>query len=650
MRSFGLGIMMAAPALVLAQGNNTIRSETKVVLVDAVVTDKKGYVRNLTTKDFEIFEDDKKQTITSFSSEADPSAESKAQAHYIMLLFDDTSMDHSDQRRARDAAILFVEASAGPGKMIAIVNFHGALQVAQNFTADAGRLKAVLGGEAGVLSLNGSEPSLASAASLSAGSLFVAVRALARDLASAPGRKTLVLLSAESHLREEHGAEIRDALDACNRANVAIYGIDTRGFVASPTGFDGRVGGPPSLRGTLATGGLDCNPGLPCQEASADEQGPRNQPAALRMLSTGSGGFVITNTNDLAAGLEKIGQEQNEYYSIGYTPPDSPEGSCHKLRVKVDRGGTTVRARSGYCNARSNNVLAGSSIEKELESLPASPPGGANAWLEAPFFYTPDGTLGNLARVNLAMEIPLKKMKTEKERGKLRATVHVLGIAHRPDGSVAARFNESVALEFDDEKRLAAFLAAPFHYENQFEIVPGSYTLDVAYDAGDESRGKVEAPLVVDAYQPAQFAIGGLVLSRQYGPASDPRMQTDATWMADRTPLISEGMRIVPSGSNRFTKTDAPAVYAEIYEPLLGPSAPSIGVSMRIFDRKTGEQKLDTGALQIKLPEATGNHAIPIVKRVPIDSLPPGSYRVELEAIDSAGQSARRTADFEVEQ
>ena len=135
------------------------------------------------------------------------------------------------------------------------------------------------------------------------------------------------------------------------------------------------------------------------------------------MLSSGSGGFTISNSNDLAGGLEKIGKEQNEYYSIGYTPPDSPEGSCHKLRVKVDRGGTTVRARAGYCNARSNNVLAGSSIEKELESLPASPPGrrerpaGSSLLL-----YTP----GDLARVNLAMEIPLKKMKTEKERGKLR--------------------------------------------------------------------------------------------------------------------------------------------------------------------------------------------------------------------------------------
>jgi VWFA-related protein len=659
--SLELALMIMAAASVHSQGNNTIRSETKIVLVDAVVTDKKGYVHDLTAKDFEVFEDDKKQAITSFSSETDPGGASKAQTHYMMLLFDDSSMDNSEQRRARDAAIGFVQANAGPDRMIAIVNFHGALQVVQNFTDDAVRLKTVLAGGAPFApSISGGAPDLTSTASLGAGTLFLAVRSLARNLASAPGRKTLILFSTDSRLRpQEHVAEINAVLDACNRANVAIYGIDTSGFVASPTGFDGRVGVPPgSLRGNPGFGGLDCNPRFTptgCPQSSADADSSRNQQAGLRMLSAGSGGFVINNTNDLAGGLERIGKEQSEYYLLGYTPPDSPEGSCHRLRVKVDRGGTAVRARAGYCNERSNNALAGSSIEKELESLPISPPGGRNATLEAPFFYTS----ANFARINLAMEIPLRKLKTEKEHSKMRTTVHVLGIAHRPDGSVAARFSENVGLAFDDEKRLAAFLAAPFHYENQFEIVPGSYTLDVAYDAGDENRGKVETPLTVDPYQAEQFALSGLALSRQYGPASDPGLHTDAMWTADRTPLISQGMRVVPSGSNRFAKSDAPAVYAEIYEPLLGAPDPkvapdarvalAVGVRIRVIDLKNGEQKLDTGLLSVTLPATPGGRAIPTAKRVPIESLGPGSYRIEVEASDTAGKSARRTADFEIE-
>ena len=48
-----------------------IQTETRVVLVDAIVTDKKdNYLRNLTAKDFKVWEDNKEQTIKSFSYES----------------------------------------------------------------------------------------------------------------------------------------------------------------------------------------------------------------------------------------------------------------------------------------------------------------------------------------------------------------------------------------------------------------------------------------------------------------------------------------------------------------------------------------------------------------------------------------------------
>src|SRR5258708_29656832 len=86
------------------------------------------------------------------------------------------------------------------------------------------------------------------------------------------------------------------------------------------------------------------------------------------MRAEGTGGFVINNTNDMIGGMQKIGKEQNQYYIVGYTPPESTEGSCHTLKVKVDKGGTTVRSRAGYCNVKSRDVLAGNPIEKTLQS------------------------------------------------------------------------------------------------------------------------------------------------------------------------------------------------------------------------------------------------------------------------------------------
>ncbi len=93
-----------------------------------------------------------------------------------------------------------------------------------------------------------------------------------------------------------------------------------------------------------------------------------NAQEVLYELAVGTGGFVIVNTNDLLGGLQKIAQEQTQYYVLGYTPPASDEGTCHTLRVKVDRGGTVVRSRSGYCNVRPTDLLAGKPVEKQLEN------------------------------------------------------------------------------------------------------------------------------------------------------------------------------------------------------------------------------------------------------------------------------------------
>src|SRR6516225_3279734 len=127
--------------------NQTIQTESRIVLVDAVVTDKKGhYVTDLTQGDFKAFEDNKEQAITSFSSEANAALQAAGQRHYMILFFDNSSMEMGDQIQARDAAQKFVSSNAGPDHLMAIVNFGGSLVIRQNFTADAKLLQAAVTG------------------------------------------------------------------------------------------------------------------------------------------------------------------------------------------------------------------------------------------------------------------------------------------------------------------------------------------------------------------------------------------------------------------------------------------------------------------------------------------------------------------------
>jgi hypothetical protein len=75
------------------QSAAVIKRETKLVLVDVVVTDKKGnYIHDLTQNDFKVFEDNKEQAVSTFSSGADATAQPNGQRHYLILFFDNSTM------------------------------------------------------------------------------------------------------------------------------------------------------------------------------------------------------------------------------------------------------------------------------------------------------------------------------------------------------------------------------------------------------------------------------------------------------------------------------------------------------------------------------------------------------------------------------
>ena len=704
-----------------------IKAETRLVLVDTIITDKKGnYVHDLTAKDFRVWEDSQEQQVKTFSFEADPAGPSSSQKHYLVLLFDNSTLSSSDQVYARQAAIKFIEGNAGSNRLMAVMDFGGSLRIAQNFTADAERLKQVVNGvkfsavspnpdnsgvEVGSMNSPPSAPFLSTAESdFGVRDVLLALRTLAKNLQDIPGRKTLVFLTAGFSLTPELRSELTAVIDQCNKANVAIYPIDARGLVApnstlwrdstgiasawhppigklimgvlqyrtaagsghefpaaeliSSAAFQHGGGGGGGGGGGQGGGGTGGGGGHGGGSVPTGGQlygtSPYNQPRqiipsvsaegpqeVLDELAQGTGGFLIKNTNDLLGGLEKIGKEQSEYYVIGYTPAQSTEGSCHTLKVRVDRGGTNVRSRSGYCNVRPHDLLAGNVMEKTLEThASASMPGNVRATMEIPFFYTAPNT----ARVNVAMEIPSSALKFEKLKGKMHSAINVLGIAYKPDESIAARFSDTVDLDFDGKKEVEEFEKQPFHYENQFDIACGEYKLKVVFSSGSESFGKLETPLAIDAYSGKQFSLSGVALSHELHRVTNEATGLDSMLLEDRTPLMVKGMQITPSGDNRFKKTDSGAVYVEIYDPLLvGPNPPKLAIELVVVKGKTGE-KIDSGAINLEAYVLRDNPVVPVGLKLPLASLSPGAYQVQLTASDTAGNhSVVRTVDFDVE-
>ena len=77
----------------------------------------------------------------------------------------------------------------------------------------------------------------------------------------------------------------------------------------------------------------------------------RVNPGALREITDESGGYteVIHDSPDLVPATERIADELNHQYTLGYSPDHPPDNRYHTIRVRVKRAGEyVVRARRGY--------------------------------------------------------------------------------------------------------------------------------------------------------------------------------------------------------------------------------------------------------------------------------------------------------------
>jgi Ca-activated chloride channel family protein len=85
-------------------------------------------------------------------------------------------------------------------------------------------------------------------------------------------------------------------------------------------------------------------------DAPDGRESTRVNPDALRDITNLTGGYteVVRSAADLGPATERIADELNKQYTIGYSSPKPPDGNWRPLRVRVRTGGYFVRARRGY--------------------------------------------------------------------------------------------------------------------------------------------------------------------------------------------------------------------------------------------------------------------------------------------------------------
>jgi VWFA-related protein len=344
----------------------TLRVSTRLVQVHVIIQDKKGKpVRGLAKEDFTLVDQGRPQRITFFSEQSGdlraavqslpPDTFSnryeqtgQATGSVTVILLDALNTPFGDYAYAKQTAIKLVH-GLNPDDHVAIYFLGIKLNVIQDFTQDSTALLHALEqhkhyaaeehtddpfGEEwdAAYGINGWDAKVDALKKIGRAQLTAqAITAIANHLASIPGRKNLVWMSADFPV----SAGLTRVL---NQADMAIYPIDPRGLMSAPyfnvtKGHTSQLGG--QAPQTLPTDSSTLSPALDSD--------------TMNKLADGTGGRASYNSNDAESSVRQAIDDGHIVYVLGYYPNHGKwDGKFHEISVKVDRRDVQVRSRKGY--------------------------------------------------------------------------------------------------------------------------------------------------------------------------------------------------------------------------------------------------------------------------------------------------------------
>ena len=159
---------------------------------------------------------------------------------------------------------------------------------------------------------------------------LASIKEFVRRMAKLPGQRTMILVSPGfvSIAPEALGWESQ-IMDLAVQSNVTISALDARGLYTGVTDISERGAGQIIDSTHLA--------------AMTRAEGVMSE------LADGTGGAFFHNSNDLGAGFKSLTDAPEVVYVLELSLDGvKPDGSYHRLKVKVDREGAQLQARQGY--------------------------------------------------------------------------------------------------------------------------------------------------------------------------------------------------------------------------------------------------------------------------------------------------------------
>jgi VWFA-related protein len=673
--------------------DEAIKLKTNLTALDVMVKDGKGrYITDMKAEDFAIFENGVRQTVDFFDPpltvgkrQPNDAQEQSAKAsgippNIMSLILDGGTTDLTNMKQVREGVIKYIRERIAETDTVAVFGVSTDLRVLQPFTQNKQKLIAavenawLLTGSnknleqahlaedidrtrsevAGSGDINLPASAAAAAQGPAAAQAMLASRALERFIKlrsqlsaqqarpmlaalaaiceaqrSIPGKKTLVVFSQGFIAPAILDWQVQSVIDIANRANVAIYIIDSAGL---------RTGGPSSnapvpsapLSGVAATMSTDSRMRASGGEDVFDnvrQEGSNREYDILYRISGDTGGELIKGTNDLAKGLDRIDQEIRSRYTLAYYSTDQNfDGGLRKIRVDVRRPDAHAVSRSGYyANAADDSVPLSPDDKKLLANLAA-----VEAHPGLPLFVelSPFRSRGGRYIVPLSMEVPPGAVKFDKKGDKQHLLFDFFGVIREPSDRIIARLGAGFDIALTDEQ-YRAILSNNIFYRQDAELDPGTYSIELI--VRDKLSGKMAArrTTLVLPEANAEFSASAVVLSRH---AVAQKTHPGASGPVD---VLTEGqIQVRPLPSREFRVTDNLIIFFDLYDAAVSADTGKrlVRVTVTLMkDNKQAVRPVDyvlTETVTQPVPRLT------FAKFASLAGLTAGKYVAVIEALD----------------
>lgn len=653
-----------------------VRSQLAIETVE--VRDKQGQpVPNLTAKDFTLTEDgapqqirhferqvmsiaskpltasrseDEKITIYKKLNRSSIASEKAEQPRYtnrrlLAMYFDMTAMQPGDQLRALGAAEKFVRTQMTSADLVSVLRYTGgAVDVLQDFTADRDRLLSIL--ETLVVGEGqGEQYSNQDASAADNGAAFgqddsefnifntdrqlSALQTAASLLGQLKEKKMLLYFASGLRLNGvDNQAQLRATVDAAVRADVAFWPIDARGLVAEAPMGDATQGSP---------GNEGMYSGAATQAVNNDLQQSQD---TLFALAGDTGGKVFLDNNDLARGIVAAQRSVGDYYILAYyTTNPALDGRFRRIKISVDAiAEVKLEYRQGYYAGKDFHKFATADKERQLEEA---------LMLEDPITELTVAVEMNYFQINRAeyfvpmvIKIPGRELALAQKGGAKHTLIDFVGeIKDAYGGSTVTNLRDNVNIRLT-ETTAVALTHQPIEYDAGFTLLPGKYIIKLL--ARDDETGRIGTyqttftiPNLND--ETTHVPISSVVLS---GQKLDIR---DAVYDAQKAkqqakensldPLISNGLKLVPSVTRVFSRTRPIYVYLQAYESAGTPVRPMVAY---VTFYREGKKQLEARPVATTPPGTERLTPVPLNFSLDVHTLTPGDYDCQVSVLDPA--------------